>query len=131
MAIKPGKNLQKRLKKKKLCTLGDLWRYFSVGVPTEAGATLLAAAPSRDLVRVMLAELAKAGKEWDALTTYAEQRGWVDQRAVQIGETRGYVVQELGKQLFVRIPVNPMGVTRGQVMTARFNAQNIMIQKPQ
>lgn len=116
-----------RLKKRKNCTLGDLWKCHTLDGST---ADIDKMAPSQSITRRMLAELVKAGRTWDALTEYATVKGWLNltRQVPKVGEARKYVVQRTGSQLFVRVPVDTLKVKRGQALSVRFNAQNIVVQ---
>ncbi len=126
----------RRLEKKKLCTLGDLWRCYSLKAPGEIAAELTRLAPSREITRKMLAELEAAGKTWVALSAYAQQhdwlgpRGWRDKRTLVASDAdRQYIVQEHVKQLYVRIPVGVLGVVRGEILDVRFNPSSVVVRK--
>lgn len=122
------RRLVKRTKKQKLCTLGDLWKCYSLGTADEA--TIAAMQPSKQTARKVLDELEAAGNEWGALAAYAKRQGWTSQRKLQIGEERGYVVQQNGQMLFLRVPVDTLGVTKGMTLSVQVQARAIIIRKP-
>ena len=119
--------------KKKRCTLGDLWKCLSLGAPANTESAISAMAPSRTITRRMLEELKKANRQWEALTAYAHRQGWLDRRVQRphpkAGETREYLVQEGGKQLFARVPVGILGVTRGQILLVNFSNDSVVIKR--
>jgi hypothetical protein len=118
----------KRLKKRKNCTMGDLWKCLNLGLP-DTPAVVTEMAPSERMTRRMLTELAEAGRDWPALAEYARSRGWLTEKlgAPRIGEVREYTVQSNRKQLYIRVRVDPLLVTRGQTLHVKFNSGNIVI----
>ena len=131
----PAQNAVSQNTRKKIVTHKDLTlQYMMNGIDAIRPLLTESNDPVGQLDKVI--ETLKDGdqdtKELEALRDYFNDLSGVGQpgrRPVSVGDSREYTVQQQGEDgdLFVRIPVNTLGVQRGQKILASFAENKIMI----
>lgn len=121
---------------KKFTTLKDIWEVIAVSKSdAEVFQKLKNLEPSRVIVRNAVEQLTASGRECPALHRYASLQGWDSLRKVngaappKAGDKRTYTVMQVKNSTpFVRVPVNNLGLKKGQHAIVYFETGRTVIE---
>lgn len=121
---------------KKFATLKDIWEIIATcKSDAEIFQKLKTMEPSRVIVRNAVEQLTASGRECPALHRYASLQGWDSLRKVngasppKAGDKRTYTVMQVKNSTpFVRVPVNNLGLKKGQHAVVYFETGRTVIE---